>query len=342
MFWRLGNINIKYLNPKVINDEDYPRFFLWMKNRGWKIDRQDLDPMSTDYSVRNPDNDKSWNNDINLWEQEENIPYHIIKIHNEFHTMEKEHSIPNCENCIHHESCWKDIEHRKPTTHPNGNVEWTHISLPWIGKMYNKHRIAVIGINPYEAGGKNFYPLLIEQAKHDLGTGKIKLNFGHKSYSGTILWHRIALYTKQILDSKEDQETVNFLLSDIPIQNAYDYVAFTNSIKCSPMGERSIPSLNMWKNCSNILNKELEILSPKMIFIIGKGDNLFFFLNQVVESYQLIEKTKYVDLYEVLLHGEKKIVISFPHPSAPSMGGDHQIGRDLDQFLNKYNLHKYI
>ena len=85
------------------------------------------------------------------------------------------------------------------------------------------------------------------------------------------------------------------------ICKAYDYIAISNAIKCSPCdNKRSRPTYSMWDNCpSYILKQEIEILKPKTILVLGVQDNfncLIYKLpdepNTEIYTYNGIKKTQ--------------------------------------------------
>jgi hypothetical protein len=107
--------------------------------------------------------------------------------------------------------------------------------------------------------------------------GMKKLNFGNQEYAGSVYWHRVASYAVVYTDNANI--TTKYWSNDSPpdesIAIAFDYFAITNSIKCAPKnlikGDRSIPSTEMFNNCpSYILKKEIEILNPSKILVLGK------------------------------------------------------------------------
>jgi uracil-DNA glycosylase family 4 len=244
--------------------------------------------------------------------------------------LKDEKPLSLCNTCKNNKECWKSIEYRKSLE--QNNIHWSHISLPWIGNKFSIFRITVIGINPYEAGGLEFYPNLIPQAKKELADGKIKINFNHPGYKGSIIWHRIGLYISQIIGNfVNDDDPIN--IPNISIDEAYDWLCFTNHIKCSPIGDRSEPTIAMWNNCYSILKEELQIIAPKLFLVLGTGDNIHYLLKNVIQDSIQLESTKYCRLYTGMFNGKQIGIINVPHPSAPYIGASQQISKDLDQLL---------
>ncbi|WP_126429113.1 uracil-DNA glycosylase family protein [Brevibacillus marinus] len=337
MYWVLGTINFTLTNPKFIQESDIVRFHKWMETRGWRFSDYPLDPMSTDYSVSHIDGRDSllrWDTDIAEWERTENIPHHLMQMYTHLGVVSNNTPLPLCETCNHHQDCWQGYEHRKPLD--QDNIHWSHVCLPWIGEKYNTFRIVVIGINPYESGGLDFFRVLIPQAKEEMARGKIKVRFNNPTYAGTILWHRIGLYASQtILKFVDEDDPLTF--PELSHIDAYDWIAFTNHVKCSPTGDRSQPSRAMWENCHSILKEELRILNPKILFVLGTGDNIFYLRKNVLDENPLfIDETKFVRIFLGKLHGRTVGIINVPHPTAPARGASPQISRDLNTLLFKY------
>ncbi len=337
MYWVLGTINSTLTSPKFIQEKDRVRFHKWMEAKGWRFSDYSLDPMSTDYSVNHVDGrDRllGWDTDIAEWERTVNIPYHLMKMYTELGVVSNNAPLPLCETCSHHQDCWQGHEHRKPLD--KDIIHWSHVCLPWIGTKYNTFRIAVIGINPYESGGLDFFSTLIPQAREEMANGKIRVNFNNPEYAGTVLWHRIGQYASQtILKFVVEDDPLTF--PDLSHIDAYDWIAFTNHVKCSPTGDRSQPSLAMWENCHSILKEELKILAPKILIVLGTGDNIYYLNKNVLdETPTLLDETKHVRLYVGKLHSRTIGIINVPHPAAPGLGASRRISGELDTLLFKH------
>lgn len=215
----------------------------------------------------------------------------------------------SCKNC---ESCWQGID--------TSLDEGYGIYLPWIGDNYAKERILVLGINLNGLGDLDAQINLAIDAKLELDEGRKKI-FKSEDYGGTPYWYVLPKYIIHIL------KLHGILVDDL--SNALDYIAVTNSIKCTIKRERAIPTQNMWNNCPNhILNQEIEVLKPKLILILGKSDNYWNFKISVAE---IIEE----HLVGSFILGKCKVgsiiskFIVTPHPTA--FGGYKKY---LDEFAN--------
>lgn len=184
----------------------------------------------------------------------------------------------NCPNC---NICWSDIESKKP----GDDGFWT-ISKPWIGKNYSKLRLLAIGINMNEYGSYDGLNKLINWSKEQILEGKRKM-FVTANYSGTFLFHRLGCYSTAFAEAasllQSDWKNSCPLPRDIDL--AFDLIAYTNQIKCSPVGDKSKPSYQMWENCGKfIFRKEIKVLNPNKILILGTSDNLHYFNKYVLDS----------------------------------------------------------
>lgn len=241
--------------------------------------------------------------------------------------------LPMCDKCEKASLCYKGAEERKPNIEEE---EWSHIIRPWIGKSYGlgKHpKILVMSQNPNEAGGINLAEIWVEAVKKEFAKGKAKVNFGYiyedgEKYVGTILFHRIAAYAKALLfacsvlegdRSRKDVEN-NMKLDYSPQQMLYvfDEIAFLNQIKCSPLGQRSDPTLAMWNHCGNhILKGEIELLRPDYILILGKRNGWYFrdkICGQRIDKY---EEKKDISCFTTNVFGKVIRILILPHPAAP-------------------------
>jgi hypothetical protein len=196
----------------------------------------------------------------------------------EFYKSENIFNTPLQACCKFCNNCWKGLENRKRNISDLTDLEKSKIYKPYIGDKYNDFRLLIIGINMNNHGGyEEQRNIAIEACRLLSEEGMKKLNFGNQEYAGSVYWHRVASYAVVYTDNANI--TTKYWSNDSPpdesIAIAFDYFAITNSIKCAPKnlikGDRSIPSTEMFNNCpSYILKKEIEILNPSKILVLGK------------------------------------------------------------------------
>ncbi|MHC1693998.1 MAG: hypothetical protein AB9835_01710 [Eubacteriales bacterium] len=278
-FHHMLRTGISIETPELYS-EGYRHFQNFMEDRGWIFNKQpNGDEFSNTYIIHNKNPDyvhREW--DIDLGEyQSRNLRNLLIEIYKKKQILNKDaNAVPMCDYCELSDQCYLGCEHRKPSlTHP----EWSHISVPWIGKEYQKNRIAVLGMNPNEDGGLDQLDILINAAVRELLHGRMKINFGYvfdsgdrkgQKYADSLLWHRIPAYVKalkaglvcfdgDLCVESSMMDTKNF--TPQLVADEYDSLAFINHVKCSPLGDRSAPTNKMWELCGkHILLEELRIL----------------------------------------------------------------------------------
>lgn len=341
MYWVRGSINFTLTTPGFVQAEDAGHFHEWMEDRGWSFTQLALDPLSEDYSVGHAEGrDKlsSWDAEAAEWELAVNMPRQLMQAYRDFGLVADSGALPLCDHCRHHAACWAGIEQRKPVKPEERH--WSHLAMPWVGRSYKTYRIAVIGVNPNEAGGLNLYEELVPAAQAEMlgkggkGSGRRRVNFGHEGYKGSLLWHRIGLYAAKVIERLAyDDDPLH--LPELSHIDAFNRISFINHIKCSPVGDRSEPSRAMWENCSYILRRELQIMQPNILLVLGTGENMRYLLQNVVDADPaLMEATRYVRMAEGRLEGRAVGIINVPHP-AGRFGASHEIGRELDLVLNR-------
>jgi hypothetical protein len=234
----------------------------------------------------------------------------------------------SCPNC---NICWQNIQDRKPAN----DAFWT-ITRPWVGKKYDELKIMVIAINMNEYGSYDGAINLINWTKEEIGRGKIKM-FVSETYPGTFLFHRMGSYITAFV---ENANLINpTWQGDYPSSNdivsSLDYISYTNHIKCSPVGEKSKPSFQMWDNCGNyILKKEIEILEPHKILVLGNSDNFNYFNANVLDNKISLEWQGKVGTGNGFVNNKEVEITVVPHPA--SFGGNSsQIMKDLNFAINK-------
>jgi len=227
-------------------------------------------------------------------------------------------------NCHRKEKCWTLSSQR----HSN-----YHIYHPYIGSKYHQERIMVIGINMNDYGGSDAATYLANKAQKEIQAGKI-MTFANKSgYRGSLLWHRLLSYAAILLQTKGaipiNSDKKHPTKEDL--SNAFPYIAFTNSIKCSPKKNNSTPSKGMRENCPDyILKKEIGILRPKTIIILGvqNKNNLksllsFKKINHNVKSI--------ISLFDFQNNGEVVKAICIPHPASSNRSSSGRAKARMDE-----------
>lgn len=233
-------------------------------------------------------------------------------------------------DCPFSNKCWKNIQDRKPAN----DGFWT-ITRPWVGKSYNKLKLLVLGINMNEYGSYNGAINLINWTKNEIGNGKRKM-FVSKTYSGTFLFHRMGSYITSFVEKAGliKPTWVNNYPLPKDIVTALDYISYTNHIKCSPIGEKSKPTYEMWENCGNfILKNEIKELQPIKILVLGNSDN-FNYLNQKVLDKSISLKWKGKIGIGIGYLNEKQIEITVVLHPASFGGNSSKIMKDLNCVIN--------
>lgn len=235
--------------------------------------------------------------------------------------------------CPFAESCWEKIPHRKSAS----DSFWT-ITRPWVGKNYNKLRLLVIAINMNEYGGYDGAIKLINKAKAEIDGEKrkrIKV-FISKTYSGTFLFHRMGCYATAFAETEKLMEPKWKGQCPLPkdVVDSFDYISYTNHIKCSPLGDKSKPSHQMWNNCGKfILIKEIEILQPNKILIIGNSTNYDYLKKNVFSEMTSLTLKGRVSICKGLFRNREIEITIVPH-TASRGGSAKKIIDDLRSVLN--------
>ena len=234
-----------------------------------------------------------------------------------------------CPNC---EKCWENAKDRMPK---KSHDFWT-ITRPWIGKNYEQTKLLVIGENMNEYGSYDGAINLVNWAREDIKKGRIK-TLKKPSYSGTFLFHRLASYSTAILSKEDDYQYANFDVWPSAIDNnkSFDYLSYTNQIKCSPIGQKSEQPQQMWDNCGDyILKHEIEILKPKSILILGTSDNYKYFNSFIPDESINIDWERNIGTGFANIKGRQTKIYVVPHPA--SFGGNKkQIMTDIKKHLDK-------
>ena len=261
------------------------------------------------------------------------------------------------ESCEHAEECWKRLENKVKDA-----SEWNFFSLPYIGKKYNG-KLVCVGLNVHEGGGRNLQEMQIRGIKafktdkkchkNDIygdkydpgvieslerGCKSVKFENGMKkmgvSYGGTLLWHRIAVYSKILLDGYNSNVADNFK----ELAEIYEHIIYMDAIKCSPARNRSKPTRKMEKDCPEyIFFKELKIIKPKNILIMSKP-----VARLMMENYKPIGRSedfprsgKDVDHCKIKIEEGNVDVYYVVHPGTRGRGSRTDLFQELANIIPK-------
>lgn len=331
-FFRLNQTGISLELPQKLAF-GLRHFKKYMEDKGWRFDKQNVVDfeLSDTIDVVQPTGvewgHRQWDSDLSEYQSRINLPSLLEKLYYESgYITDNGDPVSLYKGCQYADTCWSGIDERKPD---NENIKWSYLSFPWIGDNYYKKKIVVLGINTNEGGGFNYNKQIVTEARDELGKGKVRIDFGYyfpngEKYFGTYIWHRIACYTmavREALNCNGLNDELNKLSQLDKLENIeaeYENNVFLNHIKCSPTGERSKPSTSMWKNCgAHVLRRELKILSPKYLVVLGVGDNIHYLKNKVFEGYlEEVNSRSKVKLYYTEYLGMPLKVIAVPHPSS--------------------------
>jgi len=199
---------------------------------------------------------------------------------------ENHHELPLHRVCSHAQSCWDHAKGRKPPE----DKGWSSISRPWVGPKYNELRLVVIGENFNEYGGLDALVELSEEAKDLIAEGWRRIRFSNSfdEYPGSLLWHRIGCYAAafgEACGAAQPQWDQDGYPKATDASLAYDLIAFVEHVKCSPVGDKSHPTGAMWEHCgSHILKRELQLLAPDHVLILGTSNNAWGMREKVYDS----------------------------------------------------------
>jgi len=233
-------------------------------------------------------------------------------------------------DCQNFSYCWQNIQNRKP----ENDGFWT-ITRPWIGQKYSELELLVIAINMNEYGSYEGAINLIEQTKVEIEQGRRKM-FVSDTYSGTFLFHRMGSYVTAFAEKAELLKPT--WIEDYPsppdIVSALEFISYTNHVKCSPTGEKSKPSYQMWERCGNfILKPEIELLSPKRLLVLGNSDNFYYLNHNVLDTEIALKWQGKIGIGNGYINKKSIEIFVVPHPA--SFGGNSsEIMNDLNQVLN--------
>lgn len=221
------------------------------------------------------------------------------------------------QNCPLAQECWMNAKGRIP----NHEKDWNYIYLPFIGDKYSKIKLLAVAGNMNEFGGwYSARKLTIDAKKEIIKGAKRVFRSKQNRYPGTYLWHRLGSYGIMFAGHKGIHE--EHLLHDTGFPSSedvcmgFEYLAFTNHVKCSPKGSRGKPTKQMWKNCGKfILRQEIKILQPDTILIIGKSNNKWSFVGRIFDDIEKERKEGTVIYGCGYIDMQRFSYVVVPHPS---------------------------
>lgn len=216
-------------------------------------------------------------------------------------------------DCPKSESCWQNYKQYLP------NYTQT-IYFPWIGLKYDD--ILVVGMNYNGQEGLDFSQRLKERAVKEINEGRKRLfrnNDPGNKYGGSTVWYFIpfigAVFSALKGGNEFDFEKQPYIEPNL-VSSGFDYIAFTNIVKCSPDTKRAKPCDIMYENCLDILSGEVTILNPKIIvsFTFSWGN---WFPQKLSKSLNLqITKVINMDRSKITFIGKEYILFEINHPLA--------------------------
>jgi hypothetical protein len=236
-------------------------------------------------------------------------------------------SAPLYSCCNNSGSCWVGAKHRYPP------VEIASISSPWVGPRYKELRLLVLGINFNEAGGEGGTRELIEGARAELRQSRWK-HFRNEKYRGTSFYSVAGCYAAAFTEAAhlaKSTVTDDGLPSLADIDQAFDFVAYTIHVKCQPTGANGTPTANMWENCGhNVLRREIEILEPEVVLVLGTSNNKWYFDQRVLDTpAALWTRGTNVLCADGKIGSRSVKVFAVPHPRRGRVGATFQEIRTL-------------
>lgn len=228
---------------------------------------------------------------------------------------------PLHETCPKAGECWRGASDR----YQEG--EKSFISAPWVGDKYPGVGLLFLGTNLNDFGGFGAIEWCVNDA----------LSKDSRDKTSIYLWAPIlgGIIVERLSKMRMSREDTDY--KKIPqetMRTVYDYIAFTNIIKCSPKGDRSNPTRNMWPNCaSHILSEELRILKPKYIICLS-SDGVTHLINSALQGREFRQRTKdnCFQVFENQNDGFPRRVVGSYHPAY--QGYLSYMDKILDSFKN--------
>jgi hypothetical protein len=226
---------------------------------------------------------------------------------------------PLHKGCSQTSECWKEAQPRIP----EADNDWNLIYAPYFGEQYERTRLLIVAENMYEFGDWRAVDKLVSGAKEEIAAENTRVRFGNdwKKYPGSFLWHRVGSYSAAFAERLGQMSGMNWLTNGFPdfpdVCRGFDYLAFTNHVKCSPAGGRSKPTPRMWANCGrHILRQEIELASPSCLLVLGTGCNRRAFDRHVFSKKNCRAKIGLAIVGGRWIEDTRIAFVALPHPSS--------------------------
>lgn len=244
--------------------------------------------------------------------------------------------------------CWEGSENIDKF-----GASWNRIQKPYIGLEYSGE-LLVVGLNLNTYGGWGCLDGLFWGENDSKGVieyirqGKKRIDFNSAHYFGTILFHRIAVYSSILIDhlSFKDQSTlssgeIRTLHNDKDnLSNVLKKIAYTNAIKCSPNWHLSTPTGGMKEICpSFFLVSEIKILKPRSILLLNKITFDLLTQRYALESTGINEGM--ANYSRLSVDGHQCDLFRILHPTARK-GRSFRAGNSLANTQDLYSLKQKI
>ncbi len=206
-----------------------------------------------------------------------------------------------------------------------GKGEKNRISMPYIGLRYDSSRVVVLGANLNNEGGLFSLHECVVHAQFSLGLGCRKIDFGNRSYGGTLFWHRMAAYASVIsgrdwhlVKNEVWQGGKRLFDNEHALANVLSRIAFLELVKCFTPEKNSKPYEPMWRYCPTyFLGDELLLLQPRKILILGNTtfDKFRSSLEPLGQFLQVTSRAD-VSIYKCAWRNLKFLAVKIIHPCA--------------------------
>jgi len=232
----------------------------------------------------------------------------------------------NC--CDNNKICWSPNENKTLTIRRGQGF----LTYPYIGEDYRTYGTVVIGTNHRDNHHIDDYHAMYKLYKHKKDHRYI-CDILRKSEEPHVFYKNTAKYIKALRFGEIVQDTANWN----NYKDVLKEIVLVQAIKCNPCrpkvsnNRQNQPTGQMWNNCpKHILFKELEIIKPRYILILGIGGHQKKLESlKALNYYQGNDKDEQhsVLYYSYLKSPDKKIdVYVANHPSWP--------GRKIESICN--------